>query len=92
MTCLSQILYQLGGGCATKPIPKDGGAEEFREDETQQSGHAQRFGPLIKNGRAPKIASAPERLSHVYANFAFSKGTFKIYDGFLSNLRPLPPT
>jgi len=30
--------------------------------ETQQSGHAQRFGPEVKNGRSSAKDGAPERL------------------------------
>jgi len=54
----------LGGGGASYPLLRDGGAGEFREVPTLQSSHATRSGPEIKNGRSRNKDSAPERLSN----------------------------
>jgi len=42
-------MVKYDGGGATRPLPRDGGVEE--STETQQSGHAPRSGPEVKNGR-----------------------------------------
>jgi len=47
-------------GGATRPLPRDGGVEELYGD--QQSGHAPRSGPEVKNGRTSAEDGAPERL------------------------------
>jgi len=50
----------LGGGGATRPLPRNGGVEKLHGD--QQSGHAPRSGPEVKNGRSSAEDGAPERL------------------------------
>jgi len=54
------FIYQYGGGGATRPLPRDGGVEELHED--QQSGHATRSGPEVKNGKSSAKDDTPERL------------------------------
>jgi len=49
-----------GGGGAIRPLPRDG---VWRNStEIQQSGHAPRSGPEVKNGRNSAEDDAPERL------------------------------
>jgi len=48
-----------GGGGAIRPLPRDGGVEN--STETQQSGHAPRYEPNVKNGSSAKDG-APKRL------------------------------
>jgi len=49
-----------GGGGATRILPRDGGVRN--STETQQSGHAPRSGPQVKNGRSSAEDGAPERI------------------------------
>jgi len=49
-----------GGGGATRPFPRDGGAEELHK--AQQSGNAPRSGPDVKNRRSSTKNGTPERL------------------------------
>jgi len=56
-----RIKLQSGGGGATRPLR---GMGAWRNStETQQSGHASRFGPEVKNGSSAKDG-APERLGY----------------------------
>jgi len=54
--------YHGGGGGGTRPLPKDGGAEEFRGNSTVR--YAPKSEPEIKDGRYCTNVSPPQRGVH----------------------------